>query len=328
MKLSSEWITRLLVIGALAAIIALPFALRRDRAPVLEADDVVVVITPHNEAIRSEFARGFQRWYRERTGRTVAVEWRVIGGTSEIARFLAGEYTSAFRLHWERDLGRRWSNEVLRAFNNGAIELDDTPQDDTEAERARRAFLASDVSCGIDVFFGGGVYDFNRQARAGQIVDCGILQRHPEWFTDDVIPWRHNGEIFWDRDGRWIGAVLASFGILYNRDALQRLGIEKPPTTWRDLTDPRFFGELALADPTKSGSIAKAFEMVIQREMQERYRALLARGLSEAEAEKSAVEQGWLEGLRVLQLMGANARYFTDSSQKPPIDVGQGDSAA
>ena len=30
----------------------------------------------------------------------------------------------------------------------------------------------------------------------------------------------------------------------------------------------------------------------------------------------------------MLQLMGANARYFTDSSQKPPIDVSQGDCAA
>jgi hypothetical protein len=32
-------------------------------------------------------------------------------------------------------------------------------------------------------------------------------------------------------------------------------------------------------------------------------------------------------GLQVLQLIGANSRYFTDSSQKPPIDVSQGNSA-
>jgi ABC-type glycerol-3-phosphate transport system substrate-binding protein len=47
-----------------------------------------------------------------------------------------------------------------------------------------------------------------------------------------------------------------------------------------------------------------------------------------AEADHRAVREGWLRGFQLLQLMGANARYFTDSSQKPPIDVAQGDSAA
>ncbi|MFI5357193.1 MAG: hypothetical protein ACHQ4G_07650 [Opitutales bacterium] len=32
--------------------------------------------------------------------------------------------------------------------------------------------------------------------------------------------------------------------------------------------------------------------------------------------------------MRIIRLIGANARYFTDSSQKPPIDVAQGNAAA
>jgi hypothetical protein len=40
------------------------------------------------------------------------------------------------------------------------------------------------------------------------------------------------------------------------------------------------------------------------------------------------VRLGWSDGLRLLQLVGANARYFTDTSQKPPIDVAAGDCAA
>jgi iron(III) transport system substrate-binding protein len=39
------------------------------------------------------------------------------------------------------------------------------------------------------------------------------------------------------------------------------------------------------------------------------------------------VAQGWERGLRLLQLVSANARYFTDSSQKPPIDVAAGNCA-
>lgn len=328
MTTSREWPGRAAVLLALAVTVALPFALRKDEAPALRADDVVVVITPHNEAIRSEFARGFSQAYHARTGRTVAVDWRVIGGTAEITRFLAGEYTNSFRLHWERDLHRPWSAEVQKSFDDGRIVPDATPADDTTAEAARRAFLASEASCGIDLFFGGGSYDFIRQASAGRLVDSGIFERHPGWFTDDVIPEMHNGERFWSADHTWIGAVLSSFGILYNTDSLRRLGIERPLSDWRDLADPRLLGELALADPTKSSSIAKAFEMVIQREMQVRQRELRAAGLPEAEVDRRAVAEGWAAAMREIQLMGANARYFTDTSQKPPIDVAQGDSAA
>ncbi len=330
MSVSREWISRGLVLAALATIVALPFALREDSAPALQADETVVIITPHNEAIRSEFSRGFERWYRARTGRSVAVDWRVIGGTSEITRFLESEYSGSFELHWTRTLGRKWSDVVQRSFDNPRIVLDDTPEDDDEAQAARRAFLNSSVGCGIDVFYGGGTFDFIKQADAGRLVDSGIFERHPEWFSEAVIPEIHGGERFWSHDRLWVGAVLSSFGILYNRDSLARLGIEREPRDWRDLTDPRYLGEVALADPTKSSSIGKAFEMVIQREMQVRLRELQqAQPDGAADAlEAQAVSEGWVLGLQVLQLAGANARYFTDSSQKPPIDVGQGDAAA
>ncbi|MBE2214819.1 MAG: extracellular solute-binding protein [Opitutaceae bacterium] len=327
---SREWIGRGLVLATLVAVVALPFALRKESAPSLRADDTVVIITPHNEAIRSEFSRGFERWYRERTGRSVALDWRVIGGTSEITRFLESEYMGSFQLHWTRTLGRKWSDVVQRSFDNPKVALDDTPADDDEAQAARRAFLASEVGCGIDVFFGGGTFDFIKQADAGRLVDSGIVERQPAWFTDAVIPEIHGGERFWARDRLWVGAVLSSFGILYNRDSIQRLGLPHEPRDWRDLNDPRYLGEVALADPTKSSSIGKAFEMVIQREMQVRLREVLeARsGLDAETAEKVAVPEGWVRGLQVLQLAGANARYFTDTSQKPAIDVGQGDAAA
>jgi hypothetical protein len=50
-------------------------------------------------------------------------------------------------------------------------------------------------------------------------------------------------------------------------------------------------------------------------------------GLPAAERERKAVVEGWLAGLRLIQLAGANARYFTDTSQKPPIDVASGNCA-
>lgn len=317
---------RLTILLALAAILALPFIYRQKQAAPARADDTLVVITPHNEALRDEFGRGFAEWYHSRTGRTVNVDWRVIGGTSEINRYLEGNYDAAFRLYWTRTLGRAWSAEIQAGYRNGRLPKD-AP---VEVKEAREAFLRSEVGCGLDVFFGGGTPDFARQADAGRLVDSGVIARHPDWFGDGGIPAQFSGERYWESHGLWIGTVLSNFGIIYNTDSLQRLGVSKEPRQWNDLADPRLAGEVALADPTKSSSIAKAFENLIQQQMQKRWLALKASqpGGSDAALEAEAVREGWIAGLQLLQRIGANARYFTDSSQKPPIDVAQGNSAA
>ncbi len=315
----------------LAAVLALPFALRpRPEAGAAGAgDEKIVVISPHNEAIRHEFEAGFRRWHRERTGRDARLDWRLIGGTSEITRYLEGEYTASFQNHWTRTLGRPWSATVQAAFADGRLPKDAPP----EAQAAREAFLASDAGCGIDVFFGGGAYDFISQARAGRLVALrGEGEARPDWMNEEVVPVKHAGDDFRDPQGRWTGAVLSSFGIVYNRDALARLGLPAP-AAWADLTDPRYFGQVALADPTKSGSMNKAFENVVQQKIHQVVNARLsvARFASEdarKTAERAAVEEGWAEGLRLLQAISANARYFTDSAQKVPIDVAAGNCAA
>lgn len=317
---------RFIIILALIATVALPFVLRPKQAAPESADVTLVLVTPHNEAIRHEFGAAFKQWYKARTGKTVFIDWRVLGGTTEIARFLEGEYIASFQNLWERKLGKPWSAEIQAGFQNGRLPAD-AP---AIVKEARAAFLASEVGCGIDLFFGGGTYDFARQAAAGRIVDSGLLRLHPEWFADDVIPRIYAGEEYWDQDGRWFGCVISSYGIIYNRDSLQRLGIANAPQQWDDVTDPRYLGEVALCDPTKSGSIAKAFENVIQQQMQRRLIALRAANpTGEPKAiEAQAVREGWIEGMRVMQLVSANSRYFTDTSQKPPIDVAAGNCAA
>lgn len=315
---------RYLIIAALITVVALPFALRTKHTTLGQADDTVVIITPHNEAIRFEYAQGFAEWYRARTGRTVNIDWRVIGGTSEITRFLESEYISTFQNYWTKTLGKPWSIDIQAAFTNHRLPKDASAQ----AHEARQAFLSSDVSSGIDVFFGGGSFDFIRQANAGRIVDSGLMKKHPEWFNPDVIPAEFTGEPYLDPQGRWLGAVLSSYGMLYNFDSLRRLGVEHPPRQWDDIADPRYEGEVALCDPTKSSSIAKAFENVIQQNIYREWDRLQREtGRPRAELEAQAVRLGWESGLGLLQRIGANARYFTDSSQKPPIDVLHGNSA-
>jgi iron(III) transport system substrate-binding protein len=314
-----------LVAAALAIVVGIPFALKPKESQLAAADDTLVLITPHNEAIRYEFTRAFSEFYKARTGRTVRLDWRSVSGTNEITRYLKSEFYSSFERFWTRS-GRNWSVEAAASFDNPSVSPSASPESDTPAQSARRAFLESDVGVGIDLFFGGGAFDFIQQARAGRLVDCGFIQANPRWFTDESIPQMVSGEPYYDPEGRWIGTCLSSFGICYNIDSLERLGFKAVPASWNDLTNPLLLKQVALADPTKSGSAAKAFEMVIQQQMQETLRAS-----GEADpaipADSPALTAGWVKGLQLILKASANARYFTDSASKVPIDVSLGDAA-
>ena len=146
-------------------------------------------------------------------------------------------------------------------------------------------------------------------------------------FGDGGIPQQVGGEPYWDKAGRWVGVCVSGFGICYNPEALARLGIERPPTRWDDLADARFAGHLALADPSKSGSANKAFEMLIQQRMSETFarRGSPARGSA---AESAALAEGFDDGLRLVRRIGGSARYFTDQAGKVVQDVQNGSAAA
>jgi len=310
------------VLVALVALILIPVALRpRAVSPAASAGGTVetlVILTPHNEATRYEFERAFVAAYRARTGRAVRIDWRTSGGSSEISRYLASQYLGAFRYYWEHTCHRAWHDEVREAFDDPKVQVAGaaTRSDPREAlkREAREAFLRSTVGCGVDLLFGGGSFDFIQQAAAGHLVDCGVLAKRPELFSQrGAIPGMLGGEPLWDEKGRWFGVALSAFGICYNTDVLNRLGIRIPPAQWRDLADPRFLGTLALTDPTASGSAAKEFEMLVQQQIR------LAGG---------DPAKGWAEAMRLIRRISANARYFTDSATKAPWDVESGDAAA
>jgi ABC-type Fe3+ transport system substrate-binding protein len=318
----------------LLVVLAIPFLLRPPENLLDESAESVIVVTPQNESIRYELGRAFREHMR-RKGRNVNVDWRTPGGTSEIARYLASQYTGAFENYWRREVRRPWTPAVAAAFANSNVKPNEPGPDEHDERLARRTFLASNVSSDIDIMFGGGSSEFMAQASAGRLVDSGLVRSHPELFGDaanawpagNAIPETAGGVPFWDKEGRWIGACLSGFGICYNRDSLARLGIETP-TAWADLAEPAYFATLALADPSKSGSAAKAFEMVIQQQMNLRAAALLAEGATPTMVNDRAPTEGWAAAMRLLRRIGASARYFTDSATKVPLDVATGDAAA
>lgn len=323
----------IVIIALLVATLVTPFLLRPDgeKAVSIRKAERLVVITPHNESIRAEFERAFTRHMKQKFDRDVFVDWRQPGGTSEIAMFLKSEFSNAFENYWKAETGKPFTPDVRAAFTNSKLDVTVTNEGsiDDSALLSRKMFMESEVGAGIDLFFGGGAYDFQKQASSGALVakdgsgkyGPGVLaEQKPEWFSDTVMPAMVSGEPFRDEGFRWVGTVLSAFGICYNVDVLERLEIQEKPDQWINLTDPRLFGQVALADPTKSGSVTKAFEMLIQQQI----RQVLDSGVPEEEA----VQQGWERAMQMILKIGANARYFSDSATKIPHDVAQGDAAA
>jgi iron(III) transport system substrate-binding protein len=355
------------IVLTLALVIALPFAFRRPETTFgwREGDPVLVIVSPHNRAIRAEFAEAFARWHAGHYGRPAKIDWRTVGGTTEIMRYLAAEYVAAFRAWWQ-ERGRDWPDGGGRMILDRRFDCSRMPEDvrgdparETEWALKRdlhTAFRSNDspsaFSCKIDLFFGGGTYDHGKAGKQGLTVPPWAAgEAPPETVAtadgQTLFPERLGGETW--RTETFYGTALSTFGICYNVDRLRDLGVESPPAAWEDLTDPRYFRQLGVADPTKSGSSAKAFEMMIHEQC---HKAVRAAGFAAADvarfekaiggarlppgalpdgvprAYQDAVEQGWRNGLLLVQAIGANARYVTDSSSKVPLDIGVGNAAA
>lgn len=349
------------ILLVLALIVALPFWFRQEAGvrEWREGDPVLVIITPMNEAIRHEYALGFSRWHARRFGAPVKVDWRNIGGTTEISRYLTSEFVSSFRAWWTSQ-GRLWRGDGGSIILNKSFDPAKRPDGVEEADWAEqvamfRAFRETDdpqaFSSQIDMYFGGGAYDGDNATRQGLLVPAWAPGEIPPGLIAnengvELIPEGMSGETW--RTPTWYGTTLSTFGICYNRDRMQAQGMDSEPASWEDLADPRWFGTLGLADPTKSGSIAKAFETIVQVQCRKAVEAAGFGGQTDVfeaaiaaarlppgdmpdgvpAAYQEAVERGWADGLRLLQKIGANARYFTDSASKVPLDVGMGNAAA
>jgi ABC-type Fe3+ transport system substrate-binding protein len=296
-------------VAAFLSVLVAPFVLHlmfadRQQRP-LRAGEVLElrIMTPHNQDIRHVFERAFADWHRQRFGKAVALTYLSPGsGTNDIVRYL-------------RDLYGR--------YRDAEGEL--LPEDQVDA--------------GIDIVWGGGDYTFERDFKPF----LKPLALSPALLSEAFPTADLAGVALFDPAAagggapRWVGVVLSSFGLIYAPEFYERLALPAPES-WSDLARPELKGLLALADPTRSGSAAVAYMMVLQRAMESAEQAWLAahpeQG-SEARPEheqlesyREALAQGWKDGMRTLLLMAANARYFGDSGSRPCVDVGDAEAAA
>lgn len=279
---------------AFVLVLAAPFLVRGpvERVEVEGDARALIVVTPHIEQIRQEFGAAFTQWHAREYGQRVEIDWRTPGGTSEIVRQLQAQYSAA---------AQRLAREI--------------PAGEGDAAAALEALFAPGTM-GFDLFFGGGTYDHGRVKNGITIADprpgregerIPLAMSEPVGFAQDRLDgWFGENRIghgyLYDPEQYWIGTALSGFGIVYNRDLHREMGIPEP-RAFRDLTDPRYIGMIALADPRQSGSVTTTYDSILNNE-------------------------GWEEGWRVLREMAANARYYASAATKPPIDVSQGEAAA
>ncbi|MCB9839213.1 MAG: extracellular solute-binding protein [Phycisphaeraceae bacterium] len=227
----------ILLAVVLATLIAIPFVLRPASATTATGTPTLIIISPHNEQIRLEFAGAFKAWHQREYGEPAAIDFRRPGGTSEIRAQLMAIYESAAK--------------------RGNILPDGA--------------MAEGITMPYDLCFGGGTYEHGLLKR-GVTVPIGdenvrIPISAPIEFDQATLDdWYGENRIgvstLYDPDRYWFGLATSSFGVLCNLDALARQGIEIPQR-WSDLADPDFMGLLALGDPRQSGSVATTYESIL-----------------------------------------------------------------
>lgn len=149
---------------------------------------------------------------------------------------------------------------------------------------------------GVDVFFGGGAYPF---VKLGSM-DLLMPHRVPADILH-AIPRELNGVRVYQPDGSWYGAAHSGFGIIYNKEILQRNDLPMP-RRWEDLALPQCFGWVASGDPRYSGSIHMMYEVLLQA-------------------------YGWERGWEIITLMGANVQTFEKGGSSAAKSVATGQAA-
>jgi len=228
-------LTKISVLVVFIALLAVPFVFRPSEPGLPEDGRRLIIITPHNEQIRHEFARAFNRWHEAHFGERVNVVWSVPGGTSEIRKMLIAQFTAAF------EDGRAPGGDADLVFGGGSYEH-------TVLKR-------------------GVLVRFNGEQRREPITQP--VNFDDAWldatYGENVIG---SGQLY-DPDKYWFGTALSGFGIVHNRHVLDQLSLPEP-MYWEALCHPKLRGWVALVNPAQSGSITTAFDTILQRRGWER----------------------------------------------------------
>ncbi len=145
-----------------------------------------------------------------------------------------------------------------------------------------------------DIFFGGGTDSYLRLAELDLLTPYKLPDEQLK-----LIPQSYHGIPVYDAQYRWYGAVLSSFGIMYN-DQVREIKELPIPAKWEDLGNIALIDEIGAADPRESGSAHMMYEIILQT-------------------------HGWEKGFALLTKLGGNVKKFSAGSNVIPRDVANGE---
>jgi iron(III) transport system substrate-binding protein len=151
-----------------------------------------------------------------------------------------------------------------------------------------------------DIFWGGESALFDKLSEQNLLAKLNLPKATVDSIPDSIgkpraIPLK-------DPKGYWIGTVLEPYGLVYQPTVLKRLGVPEPKD-WDDLLHPKLKGHVAQCAPTRSSSSHATYEVILQRE---------------------GDDKGWAW----LKRLGANTGIFTARSRDVPSVVARGEFAA
>lgn len=282
--------SRIAVLLCFVTLLGIPFLFRPSQAPPPTDARRLIIITPHNEQIRYEFAQAFDKWHQKHYGERVNVIYSVPGGTSEIRRMLFAQFTAA------AEAGREVGGDADLVFGGGSYEH-------TQLKRGVRAVVG------------------------GQVIDVPIST--PVDFADSWLYERYGANIIgdtrlYDLDKHWFGTALSGFGIVFNRDVLRKLELAEP-TYWEDLCDAKLLGWVALVNPGQSGSITTAFDTILQRRGWEHGWRILRRAAANARYFSASALKPPTDVSQGNAAMGVCIDFYGRYQSQSLISAGRGD---
>jgi iron(III) transport system substrate-binding protein len=142
--------------------------------------------------------------------------------------------------------------------------------------------------------------NFNADMAIGCGSSTGFLAKKSGWAVPYLSPaWKGVPDVFLDPQGNWYNMANFSFVLVANKDRLAKSG-QKMPESWKDLTDPKWKGEILMPSPLSSGTANM---------MRFSFLALY----------------GDAEGWKFIEALDKNIAYYTRSGNAPTDLVGRGE---
>lgn len=139
-----------------------------------------------------------------------------------------------------------------------------------------------------DVWFGGTTDPYN------EVTAAGLLEPYEAKNASHIMKDKYK-----DADGNWYGIYTGLLGIMYNKDELERMGIDAP-TDFADLTDSKYQGLIWSSNYNTAGTAKLIINTMIQK-------------------------YGHDEGIQYLVNLDKNVANYTKSGSGPSKSIGTGE---